>query len=142
MALVKGSNVSISHLGLVAGVYDSLGIGDLIDELMPKKRCHVISHGDAVKALILNSLGYFERRLYIMPDYFNDIATERLLGPGIPRPPIPFFSRQLSSSPHSPKRTIVSFTNTLPTKTDQKTSLQKNPTKHSQKPNKNPGKIT
>ena len=83
MALVEGSNVSISHLGLVAGVYDSLGIGELIDELMPKKRYHIVSHGDAVKALLLNSLGYVERRLYIMPDYFDDIATERLLGPGI-----------------------------------------------------------
>ncbi|MDO8841838.1 IS1634 family transposase [Methanocalculus sp.] len=83
MALVDGSNVSISHLGLVAGVYDSLGIGDLIDELIPKKRHHIVSHGTAVKALILNSLGYVERRLYIMPDYFDDIATERLLGQGI-----------------------------------------------------------
>ena len=38
MALIDGSNVTISHLGVVAGVYDSLGIGDLIDELIPKKR--------------------------------------------------------------------------------------------------------
>jgi Transposase len=83
MALVDGSNVTISHLGLVAGVYDSLGIGNLIDELIPKKRHHIVSHGTAVKALLLNSLGFVERRLYIMPDYFDDIATERLLGPGI-----------------------------------------------------------
>jgi len=83
MALVDGSNVTISHLGLVAGVYDSLGIGDLIDELIPKKRHHIVSHGTAVKALLLNSLGFVERRLYIMPDYFDDIATERLLGQGI-----------------------------------------------------------
>ena len=83
MALVDGSNVTISHLGVVAGVYDSLGIGDLIDELIPKKRHHIVSHGTAVKALLLNSLGFVERRLYIMPDYFDDVATERLLGPGI-----------------------------------------------------------
>ncbi len=66
MALVDGSNVTISHLGVVAGVYDSLGIGDLIDELIPKKRHHIVSHGTAVKALLLNSLGFVERRLYIM----------------------------------------------------------------------------
>src|SRR5690606_11534150 len=35
------------------------------------------------KAFLLNGLGYTERRLFLMPEYFEDIATERLRGPGI-----------------------------------------------------------
>jgi Transposase len=33
--------------------------------------------------MILNALGFNERRLYIFPKFFSNIATERLLGPGI-----------------------------------------------------------
>jgi transposase len=50
---------------------------------MPKKRSHIVSHGQSVKALLLNCLGFTERRLYLMPEYFDDIATERLIGKDI-----------------------------------------------------------
>ncbi len=83
MSFVDGSNVTIGHLGIVAGMFDTLGIGDYIDSIIPKKRKHLVSHGTVVKALLMNGLGFVERRLYLMPDYFDDIATERLLGSGI-----------------------------------------------------------
>lgn len=83
MALVDDSNVTIAHLGIVSGIIDKLGIGDYIDRVMPKKRSHMVTHGQAIKALLLNCLGFTERRLYLMPEYFDDIATERLIGDGI-----------------------------------------------------------
>jgi transposase len=83
MTLVDGTNVTIGHLGIVAGMYDTLEIGQYIDEVLPKTRHHKITHGTAVKALSLNGLGYNEGRLSLMPDFFEDIATERLLGKGI-----------------------------------------------------------
>ncbi len=49
----------------------------------PKKPSHIVTHGEAVKALLLNCLGFTERRLYLMPEYFDDVATERLIGEGI-----------------------------------------------------------
>ena len=83
MTLIDGSNVTIGHLGIVAGMFDTLEIGQYIDEVIPKTRHHHITHGTAVKALSLNGLGYNEGRLSLMLDFFDDIATERLLGKGI-----------------------------------------------------------
>jgi len=33
--------------------------------------------------MVLNGLGFIERRLYLFPEFFDDIAVERLLGEGI-----------------------------------------------------------
>ena len=79
------SILTIGHLGIVAGSYDSLGIRDVIDHAIPKLRPHNLTHGDVVKAMVLNGLGFVERRLYLFPDFFDDIAVERLLGSGITR---------------------------------------------------------
>ncbi len=43
----------------------------------------MVTHGQSIKALLLNCLGFTERRLYLMPEYFDDIATERLISDGI-----------------------------------------------------------
>ncbi len=83
MSIIEGTNVTVGHLGIVAGIFDEIGIAEYIDNVMPKTRHHNVSHGTAVKALILNGLGYSERRLYFMPEFFEDIAVERLLGKGI-----------------------------------------------------------
>jgi transposase len=75
MTLVDGSNVTIGHLGIVSGVFDTLEIGKYIDEVIPKTRHHNITHGIGVKTLGPNGIGYNEGRLSVMPDYFEDIAT-------------------------------------------------------------------
>jgi transposase len=89
MPLVAGfddtSILSIGHLGIVAGAYDSLQIADVIDAAIPKTRRHHLSHSQVVKAMVLNGLGFIERRLYLFPEFFDDIAVERLLGEGITR---------------------------------------------------------
>jgi transposase len=64
-------------------MFDKLGIGKYIDEELTKTRHHHISHGTAVKALTLNGLGYTESRLSLVSEFYEDIATERLLGAGI-----------------------------------------------------------
>ncbi|WP_409340183.1 IS1634 family transposase [Methanospirillum stamsii] len=83
MSIVDDSNVTIAHLGIVSGIIDKLGICEYIDRVIPKKRSHNVTHGQSVKALLLNCLGFTERRLYLMPEYFDDVATERLIGEGI-----------------------------------------------------------
>ena len=80
---VDGSIESIYHLGLVAGIYDSLQIGTIIDKIIPKKRQCNLSHGQVFKAMVLNGLGFTERRLYLFPKFFNDLALQNLLGEGI-----------------------------------------------------------
>jgi len=83
MSIVEDSNVTIGHLGIVSGMIDTLGISEYIDKEIPKRRHHLVTHGEATKALLINGLGYNERRLFLMPEYFEDIATERLIKGGI-----------------------------------------------------------
>jgi transposase len=64
-------------------MYDDLEIGRIVDEIIPKQGQHKLAHSVVLKAMILNALGFNERRLYIFPKFFSNIATERLLGPGV-----------------------------------------------------------
>ena len=52
------SILSVGHLGIVAGAYDSLGIADVIDTAIPKTRHHNLIHSQAVKLMVLNGLGF------------------------------------------------------------------------------------
>jgi len=74
---------SLAHYGIVAGIYDELGIGDLIDSKIPKISAYKVSHGDVVKSLVINGIGFVYRQLYLFPDFFENLPTERLFGPGI-----------------------------------------------------------
>jgi transposase len=78
------STRQIGHLGLVAGMIDELGVSATIDAALPKTRDHKLSHSDIVKAMLLNGLGFNERRLYFFSRFFNNLLTEQLFGPSVP----------------------------------------------------------
>lgn len=63
MTLVDDSNVTIAHLGIVSGIIDNLEITEFIDRVIPKKRSHMVTHGQTTKALLLNCLGFTGRRI-------------------------------------------------------------------------------
>lgn len=49
----------LDHLGLVAGMFDELGIGESIDQAIAQDRTkRTVSLGHAVKAMVLNGLGF------------------------------------------------------------------------------------
>ena len=74
----------MKHLGLVAGMYDELGVGELLDRLIPQDgEKRILSIGQAVKAMVLNGLGFANRALYLTPLFFRDKMVERLIGEGI-----------------------------------------------------------
>ncbi len=77
------TTLSLDHLGIVAGIFDELGISKVIDEAIPKNRDHNLPHSAVIKGLVLNGLGFVERRLYIFPSYFENLALEKLFGPGV-----------------------------------------------------------
>jgi len=79
----EDSILSVNHLGIVAGAFDILGIGKVIDRAIPKTRHNNLPHSTVIKAMSLNGLGFVERRLYLFPDFFEDLAIERLLGKGV-----------------------------------------------------------
>ena len=42
-----------------------------------------ISVGQAVKAMVLNGLGFVNQNLYLMPHFFQNKPIDRLMGEGI-----------------------------------------------------------
>ena len=74
---------TINHLGLIAGIIDEIGIVDLINNEIGIDSREVVTPGVVVKAIILNGLGFVSRPLYLFPQFFEDKATEHLLGEGI-----------------------------------------------------------
>jgi transposase len=80
---MKITSTQIDHLGLVAGVFDHLGIGEVIDLRLPKLRHHRVTHSNAAKAMILNGLGFVGQRLYLFPEYYEKVPVSRLIGEGI-----------------------------------------------------------
>ena len=74
----------LDHLGLVAGMYDELEIGEEIDRrIVQDTEQRKVSVGEAVKAMVLNGLGFIEQRLYLATQFFETLPTARLLGSGI-----------------------------------------------------------
>ena len=63
----------IQHLGIIAGVCEEIGLAQLIDARIPKPKRNV-SVGTAVKAMILNALGFSGRALYLTPRVTSHIV--------------------------------------------------------------------
>jgi len=72
----------LDHLGIVAGVCREAGIAEWLDKLAGESRRDV-SIGTATVAMILNGLGFSNRQLYLVPQYFENKPVEHLLGEGI-----------------------------------------------------------
>lgn len=83
MAPIYQSQV-LDHLGLVAAMYEELGIGTVIDHTIAQDATkRTVSLGQAVKAMVLNGLGFVNQQLYLVPSFFHNKPTARLIGPGI-----------------------------------------------------------
>ena len=54
----------LDHLGIVVGTIDEIGLVEKIDTLTPPAPQRLVSYGNAVKAMILNALGFVSRPLY------------------------------------------------------------------------------
>jgi transposase len=72
----------LDHLGIVAAVCREAGIAEWLDKRAGENRRRV-SIGTATVAMILNGLGFSNRQLYLVPQYFENKPVEHLLGEGI-----------------------------------------------------------
>src|SRR5262245_30123550 len=78
----------LDHLGLVAGLCDELGIGDVRDRAMPPNPAtHMVTVGNAVNAMVLNGLGVVTQPLDLVPRFCQHTPTQRLIAPGIAAQP-------------------------------------------------------
>ena len=74
---------NIDHLGIVAGIIDAIGLVEIINDLIGQESGEKVSAGHVVKAIILNGLGMVSQPLYMFPKFFENIACEHLIGPGV-----------------------------------------------------------
>jgi len=82
------SNIEVQrldHLGLVAAAIDTLKLVERIDKRLPipDNRDSHVTHGQRVKAMIINGLGYTTHPLYLSPKFFEGKDLTRLIGTGV-----------------------------------------------------------
>jgi transposase len=74
----------LDHLGLVAGMFDELSIAEVIDKATQQDPAmRLVTAGQAVKAMVLNGLGFVNQQLYLVPHFFQNKPTSRLIAPAI-----------------------------------------------------------
>ena len=74
----------LDHLGLVAGMFEELGITEVIDKATQQDpEMRIVTAGHAVKAMVLNGLGFVNQQLYLVPHFFQHKPLSRLLAPGM-----------------------------------------------------------
>jgi transposase len=72
------------HLGLVAGLCDELGIGDVMDHATQQHpELRDLTGGEAVNAMVLNGLGCLNQALSRVPRFFQHKPTSRLIAPRV-----------------------------------------------------------
>ena len=74
---------NLNHLGIIAGIIDEIGLEEIINQEIGIEEREIVTAGQVVKAIILNGLGFVSKPLYLFPQFFEDKATEHLLGEGI-----------------------------------------------------------
>src|SRR6266542_6151529 len=75
---------TLDHLGLVAGMFDELGIGDVLDRATQQNpEMRDLTVGEAVKAMVLNGLGFINQALSLVPRFFHNKPTYRLISPRV-----------------------------------------------------------
>jgi hypothetical protein len=71
----------LDHLGLVAGMFDELGIGEVIDQATQQNpEMRLVTAGHAVKAMVLNGLGFVNQQLDLVPRFFAELFLRKELG--------------------------------------------------------------
>jgi transposase len=79
----------LDHLGLVAGMCEERGMGEVIDHAThqhPERR--IVTTGHAVKAMVLNGLGFVNPQRSLIPPCFHHQPTSRLIAPAVAPEPL------------------------------------------------------
>jgi transposase len=74
---------NIDHLGIVAGIIDSIGLVEIVNSLLGEDISEKVSSGHVVKAMFLNGLGFVSPPLYMFSKFFESRACEYLIGEGV-----------------------------------------------------------
>jgi transposase len=84
---IAGTNIvtkTMDHHGLVASICKDLCIAERIDKILYQEDTgRVVTPGEAVIAMIINGLGFTNRRLYLMDQFFENKPIDKLIAPGL-----------------------------------------------------------
>lgn len=72
----------LDHFGIVAGMCDRINLVESIDSFFPDQARHV-TIGEAVKAMVINALGFSSRPLYLSPEFFRNKPVKLLFRPSL-----------------------------------------------------------
>ena len=65
-------------------MFDELSIGDVLDQATHQNpEMRDLTVGEAVKAMVLNGLGFINQALYLVPHFFHNKPTSRLITPRV-----------------------------------------------------------
>jgi transposase len=65
-------------------MFEELGITEVIDKATQQDpEMRIVTAGHAVKAMVLNGLGFLNQSLYLVPHFFQHKPISRLIAPGI-----------------------------------------------------------
>ncbi len=74
----------LDHLGLVAGMFEELGITEVMDKATQQDPAmRMVTAGHAVKAMVLNGLGFLNHQRSLVPHFFQNKPISRLIAPGM-----------------------------------------------------------
>lgn len=73
----------LDHHGIVAGVFSELGFEKILNDLVGVDDEEKVTTGQAVKAMVLCGLGFTNRALMLTPQFFENLAVDSLIGPGV-----------------------------------------------------------
>jgi transposase len=84
MITMKNCTVSRpDHLGILAGTMDNFGFSEVIDSKVGVYEGENVTIGQTIKGLVLNGLGFSYRPLSLVPQFFEGLCVERLIGEGV-----------------------------------------------------------
>jgi transposase len=70
---------NLDHLGIVSQICDEIGIVGTIDKILPPDPSMKISHGECIKLMVINGLGFTSRPLYLEAQFFSSRPVNRFL---------------------------------------------------------------
>lgn len=73
----------LDHHGIVAGVIDDLQLVEIVDQAIPPDPQEEVTNGEALKAMIMNGLGFTNRPLSLTPQFFTNLPLQELIGKNI-----------------------------------------------------------
>jgi transposase len=77
------SSERVDHLGIVAGAFKELDLVAFIDKRIGRFQDETITVGESIMAMVINGLGFTDRPISLVPQYFENCPLGSLFREGL-----------------------------------------------------------